>query len=113
MNADGSEKRPLHLPLDNLGSRTDWSPDGDWLAFYAGPENDHDLYLVAVDGSVYYQVTDGGDNLGPSFSPDGTWLVFTSGRDGDSDLYLVRVDGSGLTPLTTNDTSDWQPRWGR
>ena len=113
MNADGSESRRLPLPLDGIGGRSDWSPDGRWLAFYAGPENDHDLYLAAVDGSVYYQVTDGGDNLGPSFSPDGNWLVFTSGRDGDNDLYLVRLDGTFLTPLTLNDTSDWQPRWGR
>lgn len=113
MDAAGTSEREILLPLTGIGSRTDWSPDGQWLAFYAGPSNDHDIYLVAVDGSEYRRLTYGGDNLGPSFSADGRWLVFTSSRDGDNELYLIRVDGSGLTQLTVNGTSDWQPRWAR
>ncbi|MBX3056786.1 MAG: AAA-like domain-containing protein [Anaerolineae bacterium] len=112
IDADGSEMRELARPLPGIGGSVDWSPDGQWLAFYAGPPNDRDLYLLAVDGSVYHRLTDGGDNLSPSFSPDGNWLVFTSARDGDNDLYLMRLDGTGLTQLTVNTFSDWQPNWG-
>ncbi len=112
LDVDGDGVRELARPLPHIGSSVDWSPNGRWLAFYAGPPNDRDLYLMAVDGSVYYRVTDGGDNLSPSFSPDGNWLVFTSARDGDNDLYLIRLDGTNLTTLTANDTSDWQPNWG-
>lgn len=75
--------------------------------------NDRDIYLVATDGSVVYQLTDGGGNLAPSFSPDGGWITFTSYRDGDSEIYIMRADGSGVTQLTFNDRPDWQPRWGR
>lgn len=112
LNADGTELRTLSLPLTGIGGRADWSPDGNWLAIYAGPTNNRDIYLVATDGKAYYQLTNGGDNLSPSFSPDGNWLVFTSSRDGDNDLYLIRLDGTGLTQLTANDSPDWQPFWG-
>ncbi|MCL4264407.1 MAG: PD40 domain-containing protein [Anaerolineae bacterium] len=112
MDVDGDDMRELTRPLPGIGGSVDWSPDGQWLTFYAGPPNDRDLYLMAVDGSVYYRLTDGGDNLSPSFSPDGNWLVFTSARDGDNDLYLMRLDGTGLTQLTVNTYSDWQPNWG-
>ncbi|NIP23079.1 MAG: hypothetical protein GWO38_04475, partial [Phycisphaerae bacterium] len=73
---DGSETRDLLIPLEGIGGRADWSPDGRWLAFYAGQANDRDIYLVNVEGTSYYRVTDGGDNLGPSFSPDSNWIVF-------------------------------------
>lgn len=111
MNADGTERRKLPIPLNGIGGSSDWSPDGSWLAFYAGTANDHDIYLAAIDGSSYYRLTAEGDNLGPSFSPDGSWLVFTSTMDGDNDLYIMRLDGSDLTPLTINDSADWQPYW--
>jgi Tol biopolymer transport system component len=113
MNADGSNPYTLPLPLSDIYGHTDWSPDGNWLAFYAGSTNRRDIYLVAVDGTAYYRITDSGDNLGPSFSADSNWLVFTSSRDGDNDLYLIRLDGTELIPLTKNDTSDWQPSWGK
>ncbi len=113
INTDGSGVRKLETGLTELGGRSDWSPDGQWLAFYAGPNADRDIYMVAVDGSVVYQLTDGGGNLAPSFAPDGGWLTFTSYRDGDAEVYIMRYDGSGVTQLTFNDIPDYQPRWGR
>ncbi|MCB8923910.1 MAG: protein kinase [Ardenticatenaceae bacterium] len=113
MNADGSNVRKLETGLSDLGGRSDWSPDGKWLAFYAGPSSDRDIYLVATDGSVVYQLTDGGGNLAPCFSPDGGWITFTSYRDGDAEIYIMRADGSEVTQLTFNGIPDYQPRWGR
>lgn len=110
MNVDDGEKWPFSLPLTDIGGHVDWSPDGQWLLFDAGESDDHDIYLAAVDGSTYYQVTDGGDNVGAAFLGGGNWIAFTSSRDGDNEIYLVRLDGTGLTRLTDNDSSDWQPR---
>ena len=114
MDADGGNVRLLPDEVDLHGGRSDWSPDGQWLAFYAGPRDDRDIYLVATDGSgEWRRLTDGGRNLAPSFSPDGHWIVFTSYREGeDAELFIMRADGSDLRQLTFNSYTDWQPRWG-
>lgn len=114
MNADGSNMRQLPDDVAQHGGRSDWSPDGRWLAFYAGPRRDRDIYLVATDGSGQTRrLTAGGRNLAPSFSPDGRWIVFTSYREGDdAEIFIMRSDGSEVRQLTFNARPDWQPRWG-
>ncbi len=114
MNTDGSGIRKLPAEVAEIGGRSDWSPDGRWLAFYAGPPNDHDIYAVATDGSGQVRrLTDGGNNLAPSYSPDGAWITFTRyGSSEDPDIYIMRPDGSDLRQLTDNERPDWQPRWG-
>jgi Tol biopolymer transport system component len=94
------------------GGRNSWSPDGDLLAFYAGESANRNIYIVNDDGSNPTQLTEGGDNLAPSFSPDGQWITFTSFRDGNNEIYIMRTDGSQVTRLTVDSRSDWQPRWG-
>ncbi len=108
---DGSERQPILTNVPSIGGRSDVSPDGQWLAFYAGPTTSRDIYLVNLTSGELRQLTDTASNTAPSFSPDGQWLVFTSGRDGDNELFLIRPDGTGLTQLTHNNTPDWQPRW--
>jgi len=50
-------------------------------------------------------------------SPDGEKIVFVlrttdlEANRGRTDLWLVGVDGKGLTRLTTNPASDYNPRW--
>jgi Tol biopolymer transport system component len=112
MNSDGSDVRALATGLPYIGGRSDWSPAGRWLAFYAGPGEDRDIYLVATDGTEVRRLTQGGNNVSPSFSPDGDWIAFMSTRDGDSEIFVMRVDGTDVTQLTDNERPDWQPRWG-
>ncbi|HSM58159.1 MAG TPA: hypothetical protein VK879_18535 [Candidatus Sulfomarinibacteraceae bacterium] len=114
MNADGSDMTMLPDNVPQHGGRSDWSPDGRWLAFYAGPRDDRDIYLVATDGSgASRRLTFGGRNLAPSFSPDGQWITFTSYREGDdAEIFIMRPDGSDVRQLTFNERADWQPRWG-
>ena len=112
MNADGTNIRQV-TNLDFMGGRSTFSPDGTRLAFYRGPAGDHNIYIININGTGLVQLTDGGDNLGPSWSPDGNWIAFTSFRDGNNEIYLIHPDGTGLTRLTNSPISDWQPRWGR
>jgi Tol biopolymer transport system component len=114
MDAGGDNMRLLPDEIPAQGGRSDWSPDGRWLAFYAGPQNDRDIYRVATDGSgAWERLTNGGGNLAPSYSPDGNWIAFTSYRAGsDAEIWVMRLDGSDPRQLTDNDYADWQPRWG-
>jgi TolB protein len=116
MDASGGNLRQISR-LEGIRGRNDWSPDGDWIATYAGPSWEHEIYLIDPDGENSLRITEGGNNLAPSFSPDGSWITFTSYRDQYRDengceIYVMRLDGSDITRLTENDTCDWQPRWG-
>ena len=44
-------------------------------------------------------------------SPDGSSLVLSSDRRGNPDLWLMPAAGGEMTPLTTDPTPDWFPRW--
>lgn len=115
MRPDGSEVRQITYDVELIGGRNAWSPDGRSLVFYAGsrPESDRNLYQVDLNSSSVRQLTDGGDNLAPSFSPDSQWLAFTSYRSGNNDIWILQMDGSRTVQLTHNPRADWQPRWSR
>lgn len=109
MNADGTQQTQV-TDLDDAGGRNSWSPDGQTLALYAGRKADGSrrVYLVGPDGRNLRQLPVDTESVGPSFSPYGGWIAFTAGRE----IYISRLDGRGLTNLTRNSTSDYQPRWG-
>ncbi len=101
--------------LGDMGGRNDWSPDGSQLTFYAGPGKptwDRNIYVINANGTGMTKLTNGGDNLGPTWSPDGNWIAFTTIRTGNNEIFIMRPDGTGLVNLTSNTRSDWQPRWG-
>jgi tol-pal system beta propeller repeat protein TolB len=112
---DASVRQVTHFP--GIRGRSDWSPDGAWMATYAGETWQHEIVIFKPDGSGEKPITNGGNNLAPSFSPDGQWITFTSYRDHPRDdngceIYIMRTDGSQVTRLTNNNYCDWQPRWG-
>jgi Tol biopolymer transport system component len=116
MNADGSEQTQV-TELSGIRGRNDWSVNG-LLSTYIGFSWDRDIYIFDTNGENVVQLTDGDNNLAPSFSPDGQWITFMSYRDHPlqdlgCEIYIMRVDGSDPTRLTDNDICDWQPRWGR
>lgn len=116
MNSDGSNIQRVTY-MEGLRGRTDWSKDGR-LASYRGQYENRNREIFLVDtGTTIVQITNGGDNLAPSFSPDGNWIAFTSYRDhfwdpDGCEIYIMRNDGSEVRRLTSNDYCDYQPRWG-
>ena len=112
MSADGSALQMIRTEIEDIGGRSDWSPDGQWLAFYAGEQDNREIYMVRADGSEVRRLTDGGNNVAPSFSPDGNWIAFMSKRDGDAEIFIMRPYGADVTQITFNYRPDWQPRWG-
>ncbi len=116
MNADGTTVQKIS-ELAGLRGRTDWSVNMA-IATYAGERDEHNREIVLLElGSTPLTLTDGGDNLSPTFSPDGQWIAFMSYRDNfwkadGCELYIMRQDGSGVQRLTANDYCDYQPRWG-
>lgn len=113
VDIQSKQAEKILLPIENIGSTIDWSPNGRFLAFYAGEPTAYDIYLFTVDEHTVYPVTNGGNNTGPAFSSDSNWIAFSSTRDGDNEIYITRIDGSNLIKLTDNEATDWQARWER
>lgn len=80
-----------------------------WIGPFAWAEETHPFSvhdMLAMD-----RISD------PQVSPDGRSVVFVlrktdlEANRGRTDLWLVGVDGSGLRQLTTDEASDFNPRW--
>ena len=123
VSIDGSDMRQVTQSSGMFGGdgrirgRSDWSPDGSTIASYIGDTWNWEIFTIGIGGGNPRLITNGGNNLAPSFSPDGSWIVFTSYQDhyGESwgcEIYIMRVDGTDVRPLTNNNYCDWQPRWG-
>jgi len=119
MNSDGSDVHQLTdppragewgnavLPFGDYDPRI--SPDGSLVVFErmvddSSPHGNYDLYVIGIDGTGEYAVTDLGWTLGIArWSSDGERLIFqvsAVGEEGKYDVYSINVDGSGLTDLT-------------
>lgn len=102
---------------DRLG---DWSPDGEWLVFYATDANSEPgLWLRNPSGVNLIQLTQGRDTEAV-WSPDGERIAFVRTKDDNVDIYLVAKSNPGtwrdpvqelrLTQVPESDASpDWSP----
>ena len=95
MNPDGSGQRPLGPAFPD----TDWSPDGQKIAFTTWgdrrPSGGGDIYVTNADGSGRERLTTNpGPDSDPAWSPDGRKIAFVSGRDGKSGIYVMNADGT-------------------
>lgn len=66
--------------LPDLRGRSDWSADGQWMATYSGVSWEREILRFDVEGNNAEQLTNGGNNLAPSFSPDGEWVAYNRMR---------------------------------
>ncbi|MEP6638752.1 MAG: hypothetical protein ABJC39_05320 [Chloroflexota bacterium] len=117
VKTDGSEvDAPRILTEPGLGgSNPDWSPDGQFIVFFAyGPgqfqqtTNATNLYTIHPDGAVLTQVTHFGENndraTEPTWTPDGSRIIFADFVRNPSDPFdrhvaFIDPDGSNLTVL--------------
>lgn len=97
------------------------SPDGRFVAFHAGDEQNPlslEVYVRNIETGQETQLTSNAVIDGhPDWSPDGSRIVFASFRDaagnptGTANVYVVNVDGTGLTQLTDTPWVDNDPEW--
>ena len=117
MNTDGTNIQAVE-DLSGIRGRSDWSVDFA-IVTYSGERDAQNREIVLLDlGGTARALTDGGDNLSPSFSPDGQWITFMSYRDNywepdGCEIYIMRKDGADIRRLTENNYCDYQPRWGK
>lgn len=90
-----------------------WSPDGKWLTFTGGRNNEYNIYKIPSDGSgPEVKLTDLPTlDDGPEYSPDGQWIYFNSTRTGLMQLWRMHPDGSNQQQLADDDLQNWFPHF--
>jgi TolB protein len=135
VNPDGSQVRQLtrdpfaslYFTKSSEDRNPSWSPDGSQIAFDSGRNNlklnyiDHDIYVMAADGSHVKRLTDdGADEGGPRWSPKGDLIAYAK-MDYFSDqglienpawdIFVMNVDGSHQIQLTKDPSNELEPSW--
>jgi Tol biopolymer transport system component len=116
MDADG--KNPQQLTRRNngiLNYRPSYSPDGKNIIFtqYVSEGSVPRVLVAPVNFEDYteYRVSDL-PMRDAVYSPDGFWIAFEGWLVGGShNIYIMSATGAGLTPVTDDDTLDFDPDW--
>ena len=84
-----------------------FSPDGGWIAFFAGGK----LKKVPVLGGASVVLCDAPSGRGGSWAEDGTIYFTPNNVAGESELYRVSAAGGTPTPLTLPGGNEATRRW--
>lgn len=88
-----------------------WSPDGTFLVYTGGRNNEYDVYRIAADGSgdeVNLTNSPGLDD-GPEYTPDGKYIYFNSVRSGTMQIWRMKPDGQDPEQVTSDGYNNWFP----
>ena len=87
-----------------------WSPDGRWLVYTGGRNDEYDVYKIPVSGGDEIRLTSArGLDDGPEFTPDGAYIYFNSSRTGRMQIWRMRPDGSQQEQVTNDGFNNWFP----
>ncbi|HSD27669.1 MAG TPA: biopolymer transporter TolR [Vicinamibacteria bacterium] len=88
-----------------------WSPDGKFLVYTGGRDDEYDIYKIPADGSgPEIRLTDAKAlDDGPEYTPDGRYIYFNSTRSGRMQIWRMNPDGSGPERVTESEFNDWFP----
>jgi serine/threonine-protein kinase len=98
------EPRPTVLTGTEGADQPFFSPDGEWIGFFAGGR----LQKVPVRGGTAIALSDARIARGASWGDDGNIIAALSNGTG---LSLISGNGGEARPLTTLSTSDPTHRW--
>src|SRR6266498_5246994 len=99
----------------NIGSlyAPELSPDGERIIFTNNSEGKQRIWLMRPDGKNPHALTDGPEDIDPTWSPDGSMIAFASVRTGQRQLYVMDKDGSEIRQMTNlpemGGRSTWSP----
>ncbi len=87
-----------------------WSPDGKYLTYTGGRNDEYNIYKIPVKGGKEIQLTftkvldDGSE-----YTPDGKYIYFNSSRNGTMQIWRMLPDGSKQEQVTSDALNNWFP----
>lgn len=87
-----------------------WSPDGKFLVYVGGRNDEYDIYKISANGGeeVRLTTTPGLDD-GPEYTPDSKYIYFNSVRSGTMQIWRMKPDGSDPEQVTNDEFNNWFP----
>lgn len=99
MNMRGRELRRLTGGIGALYA-PERSPTEDRIVFTNQTGGEQEIWVMRIDGKNPHPITDGPEDIDPTWSPDGQFIAFASSRTGQRQLYVMDRDGSEVRQLT-------------
>jgi Tol biopolymer transport system component len=101
--------QPSAVPIPASAYLLSPSPDGRWLAFVFG-RNQDDIFVARTDGTELRQLTDDPyRDLNPRWFPDGKRILFYSNKGGRFQVWMINSDGSGRRQISEAADELWYP----
>jgi len=87
-----------------------WSPDGKYLIYTGGRNDQFNIYKISQKGGKETQLTHAKAlDDGPEYTPDGKYIYFNSTRTGTMQIWRMKPDGSDQEQITFDGYNDWFP----
>ena len=87
-----------------------WSPDGKYLVYTGGRNDEFDIYKISSQGGAETNLTNTkGLDDGPEFTPDGRYIYFNSTRSGTMQIWRMKPDGTDPEQVTNDEYNNWFP----
>ena len=87
-----------------------WSPDGKWLTYTGGRNDNYDIYKIQAKGGREIRLTTAPAlDDGSEYSPDGKYIYFNSARTGRMQLWRMKPNGKRQEQLTFDEFNNWFP----
>jgi Tol biopolymer transport system component len=87
-----------------------WSPDGKFLLYTGGRNNEFDIYRIPAAGGEEVNLTQSkGLDDGSEYTPDGKYIYFNSVRSGSMQIWRMKPDGKDPEQVTNDGLNNWFP----
>jgi Tol biopolymer transport system component len=94
--------RGLRRLVGGIGSlyAPERSPTNDRIVFTNNTGGQQRIWIARTDGKNPRPLSDGPEDIDPTWSPDGNWIAFASARTGQRQLYIMYKDGTQVRQVT-------------
>ena len=87
------------------------SVSGDRVVFTNESGGKQRIWVMRPDGKNPHPISDGPEDIDPTWSPDGSRIAFASARTGQRQLYVMDKDGSEVQQVTHLDNMGGRSTW--